>query len=176
MALQKVSQKVIDAVYARLNAADGYNAGITTQAPVYGISASALQLDFSATSQNFYFDQIDSELLEKSGIIRYPFGCLYVLESIQTNDQKFNQFSGLVRCVFEVSISLVPIRGVLNRESYSNCVEDVVIDVINRVENQNWGHPLVYNGNIQCKRSPTTYSAQNYKKTVGFSMLFGVHQ
>lgn len=174
--LDKVSQRVLDAVYTRLSAANGYNAGIAAQAPFYGINASTMQLDFSAASQNFYFDQIDSESLEKSGTIKYPFACLYILESAQTNEQKFAQFSGAIRCVFEVNISWVPIRGTQNREVYSNCIEDVVIDVINRVDNQNWGKPLVYNGQIQCKRGPTVYGAQNFRKKVGFSMIFGLHQ
>lgn len=174
--LGKVSQQVLDAVYARLSAANGYNAGVVLQAPVYGLAAATMQLDFSASSQNFYFDQIDSELLEKSGTIKYPFGCLYILDSTQTNEQKFAQFSGAIRCIFDVYLSWVALRGTQSREIYSSCVEDVVIDVINRVDNQDWGKPLVYNGQIQCRRGPTVYGAQNYKKRVSFVMMFQLHQ
>lgn len=174
--LDKVSSRVLDSVFARLSAANGYNAGIATQAPKYGILAPLMSLDFSSSSQNFYFDQIDSEMLEKSGTIKYPFACLYIFDSVQTNDQKFTQFSGAIRCVFDVNLSWVPIRGTQNREVYSNCVEDVVIDVINRVDNQDWGKPLVYNGQIQCRRGPTVFGAQNFKKRVSFSMIFQLHQ
>jgi len=174
--LAKVSQQVLDAVYARLSAANGYNAGLLTQAPLYGLQASLMSLDFSSSSQNFYFDQIDSEMLEKSGTIKYPFASLYILDSIQTNDQKFVQFSGAIRCVLDVNLSWVPVRGTQNREIYSSCVEDVVVDVINRVDNQNWGKPLVYNGQIQCRRGPTVFGAQNYKKRISFIMLFQLHQ
>ena len=174
--LDKVSSRVLDSVFARLSAANGYNAGIATQAPKYGIAASLMSLDFSSGSQNFYFDQIDSEMLEKSGTIKYPFACLYIFDSVQTNDQKFAQFSGAIRCVFDVNLSWVPIRGTQNREVYSSCVEDVVIDVINRVDNQDWGKPLVYNGQIQCRRGPTVFGAQNFKKRVSFSMIFQLHQ
>ena len=172
----KVSQRILDAVFARLSAADGYNAGIAVQAPIYGLAAATMTLDFTAASQNFYFDQIDSEMLEQSGTIRYPFACLYILESAQTNEQKFTQFSGSVRCILEVNLSWTPVRGTQNREIYSNCIEDVVVDVINRLSNQNWGKPLVYNGQIQCKRGPTVFGAQNYRKKIGFSMIFGLHQ
>jgi hypothetical protein len=174
--LGKVSSQVLDAVYARLSAANGYNSGIATQAPLYNLTAAAMQLDFSSSSQNFYFDQIDSEDLEKSGTIKYPFACLYILDSAQTGEQKFSQFSGIIRCVFEVNLSWVPIRGTQSREVYSSCVEDVVIDVFNRVENQNWGKPLVYNGQIQCRRGPTMFGAQNFKKKLWFSAVFGLHQ
>ena len=174
--LGKVSSQVLDAVYARLSASNGYNAGIATQAPLYNLTATSMQLDFSSSSQNFYFDQIDSEMLEKSGTIKYPFACLYILDSMQTNEQKFTQFSGVVRCIFDVNISWVSIRGTQNREIYSSCIEDVVVDVINRVDNQNWGAPLVYNGQIQCRRGPTIFGAQNYKKRITFVMSFGLHQ
>jgi hypothetical protein len=174
--LGKVSQQVLDAVYARLSASNGYNAGIAVQAPLYSLTAASMQLDFSSSSQNFYFDQSDSEMLEKSGTIKYPFACLYILDSMQTNEQKFTQFSGAVRCIFDVNISWVSIRGTQNREIYSSCVEDVVVDVINRVENQDWGKPLVYNGQIQCRRGPTIFGAQNYKKRITFVMAFGLHQ
>ena len=174
--LEKVSQRVLDAVYARLSAANGYNAGIAMQASTYGLPAASMQLDFTANSQDFYFDQIDSELLEKSGTIKYPFACLYIDESVHTGDQKFAQFSGAIRCIFEINVSWVPIKGTQGREAYSNCIEDVVFDVINRLDNQNWGKPLVYNGGIRCKRGPTTFGAKNYKKKLIFSMTFGLHQ
>lgn len=172
----KISQQVLDAVYARLSAANGFNAGIIAQAPNYSLPTNFISIDWSTASQNFYYDQIDSELLEKSGTIVYPFACLYIADSAHTGEQRFTQFSGLIRCVFEINLSWVPMRGMQNREIYSNCIEDVVIDVINRVDNQNWGKPLVYNGGVQCRRSPTVFGAQNYKKKLTFNLLFGLHQ
>ena len=175
--LARVSQQVVDAVYSRLSSVtNGYNVGIATQAATYGLPASSMQLNFAAGSQNFYFDNVDTESLEKSGIVAYPCACLYVLDSVQTNDQKFAQFSGAIRCVFEVNLSWTSIKGMQGRESYSSCVEDVVFDVINRLDNQNWGKPLVYNGQIQCRRGPSVFGAQNWKKKLTFVVLFQVHQ
>ena len=68
--LGKVSQQVLDAVYSRLSASNGYNAGVAAQAPLYSLALAPMQLDFSASSQNFYFDQIDSEMLEKSVAVK----------------------------------------------------------------------------------------------------------
>ena len=172
----QISQLVLNAVYTRLAAADGYNFTIANQANLYNINPNDLLLDFSATSQNFYFDQIDAAMLEQSASIKYPFACLYILESAHTGEQKFTTFSGLVRCVFEVTLSWVGVRGTQNREGMSNCIEDSVIDIINRVSNQNWGEPLVYNGQIQCRRGPTSFGANNWKKKIGFSLFFGLHQ
>jgi hypothetical protein len=177
MAVDQISQRALTAVFARLSTtSNGYNAGIAAQAPLYGLTASTMQLDFSPTSQNFYFDQIEAEDMEKTGTITYPFACLYVRDSVQTNEQKFTKFSGAVRCLLDVNLSWVAVRGTQNREAYSNCVEDVVIDVINRLDNQNWGKPLVYNGNIQCFRGRTVFGARNFVKKISFAMIFGVHQ
>lgn len=174
--LNRVSHQVLTAVYNRLSdQSSGFNIGLSTAAAVYGISPTFAQIDWSPQSSNFYIAQIDPELLEKSGILRYPFACLYIKESGETNDQKFNQFSGLIRCIFEVHMSWGQIKGLQNHEVYANCIEDVVYDVINRVQNQNWS-PVVYNGQIQCKRGPLIYGAQNFKQVIGFSMLFQLHQ
>ena len=171
----KLSQLVLDAVYSRLSASNGFNACIATQAITYGLLPNFIQINWSANSQNFYFDQIDSELLEKSGIIQYPFACLFILDAIQTGVQKFQKFSGNIRCIFEVNFSWTSIKGTQNREVYSSCIEDAVVDVMNRTENQDWGKPLVYNGNILCHRGPTTFGAENFRKKLTFSMLFELH-
>lgn len=175
MPLYNISQIVLSAVYNRLsNSTTGFNPGIVTNAANYGIPP-FIQVDWSPNSQNFLFGQVDPALLDETGILSYPFTCLYIKESAQTGEQRFSQFSGLVRCIFEVHLSFIPIRGQQNFESYCNCVEDVVIDVINRIPNQNWGKPLVYNGSIQAKRSQLSFGAQNWKQIIGFSMLFNVH-
>lgn len=178
MALNTVSKRAIDGVSARLShAATGFNAGIVAQAPTYGITpTNFVQIDWTSQSHNFVFGQINPDLLEQTGIITYPFACMYILESAQTGMQKFSQFSGIVRCIFEVWLSWRQIKGLQDHEKYPNCVEDVTFDVINRKENQNWTNPLVYNGGIQCKRGPLTFAGENFRQRVGFSMLFEVHQ
>jgi hypothetical protein len=175
-ATNQIAQQVLSAVYARLSASGGFNAGIIAQAPLYGLPTNFIQLDWSPTSQNFFFDQIDPDSVEATGIISYPGACLYVDESFQTGVQKFTKFSGTILIVFEVWLSWVPMKEMQLRENYSNCVEDVVVDVINRVSSQNWGFPLVYNGMMRCKRGQTRFGAQNFKKKLSFSMVFELHQ
>jgi hypothetical protein len=176
--LAKVSDNVLQAVYTRLtDATFGYNAGITTQGALYsGLDTTRLLLDFSSTSQNFCFDDVDAADMEKTGNPVYPFGCLHIAESAHTGAQRFTQFSGLVQCNFEVTLSWVPMRGMQNREMYANCFEDVVIDVMNRVENQNWGKPIVYNGGIRVVRGKTTFGGSNFVKKMMASMLFEIDQ
>lgn len=176
MALNKVSQEVIDAVLTRLSDVAGFNAGILTQAAVYGLPTDFVLVDWTVTSNNFVLGQITPDQLELSGILTYPFVCLYILETAQQGLQKFSQFSGAVRCIFDVYLSWRQIRGIHNFEAYVNCVEDVVFDVINRVGNQNWPNPLVYNGGISSKRGPLQFAGENFRQRVGFSMMFEVHR
>lgn len=175
MALNSVSSKIVDAVYARLSAPTGVNLGIATLSPLVGIQP-FLVVDWSPTSNNFVFGQTDPALITKTGIFTYPFSCLYILDSAQTGIQKFTQFSGSIRCIYDVYLSWVSIKGQQNYEVYPNCLEAVVFDVINRVENQNWGKPLVYNGMIQCRRGPLQFSGSNFQQRVTFQMIFELHQ
>jgi hypothetical protein len=166
----------LNAVYARLSASgSGFNDGVVANAPNYGLPVDFISVDWTTSSLNFMKAQIDPQLLEKSGTFKYPFSCLYVLESNFTGEQKFNQWSGSVICVFDVYLSWVPIKGLQNHEAYSLCVEDVVTDVINRKENQNWS-PVVYNGMIKCRRGPLDFGGENFKQRVAFAMTFGLHQ
>lgn len=176
MALNQVSQQVLDAVYDRLSAANGFNAGVAAQAPLYGLSPTFCVIDWSTTSNNFFMDQIDSEDLDSSAPITFPFACLYTLESKQMGLQKFAQFSGLVQCVFEVSLSWTDLRGKSRGGYYASCIEDVMLDVMNRVGNQNWPAHVSYNGNIQCRPGRTAYGQQNWKKKIGFLMTFQVDE
>lgn len=177
MAVNRVSSKVLDAVYARLsNVSTGFNPRFVVQAPLYGIPTTYINIDWTSASKNFVYGQIDPSMIEQTGDVKYPFSCLYIQESGFTGDQKFTQFSGLIRCIFEIHLSWQSSRGIQNNESYANCVEDVVFDCMNRENNQDWGKPLVYNGTIQCRRGPLVWAAQNFKQRVGFSMLFGLHE
>ena len=177
MSLNAVSSQVVTQVYSRLSdPVGGFNPGIVANAANYNLPTNFIVVDWSTSSANFVFGQVDPLLVEKSGIITYPWAALYIRESANTNIQKFNQFSGQVRCVFDVYLSWIPIKGLQNFDAYPNCVEDVVLDVINRVENQDWAMPVVYNGQIQSKRGPVIYGANNWKQQIGFSMIFEVHQ
>lgn len=175
--LNKVSQSAVDAAFSRLShATTGFNPTFATAAAVYGIPTNFVSFDFTDASQNFWFGQINPDLLEQTAIFKYPLACMYIQESGQTGTQKFNQFSGVVRVIVEVYLSWKEIKGKHNFEKYCSCVEDTMIDVFNRVENQDWSYPVVYNGGIQCRRGPLSFAAENFRQRVAFSLLFEVHR
>jgi hypothetical protein len=173
--VSKISQSVYDQVYARLSdQAGGLNATFMANAANYNVDPNFVSIDFSPGSTTFFHGQVDFDDYDKSGLVRYPAACLYILESLNSNLEKFHKFSGPVRCIFEVTLSWGQIRGGVNFEKYSNCLEDAVVDVINRLSNQNWQPPVSYNGQIQSKRGPIGFGAGNFKQKVGFSMMFAV--
>ena len=177
MPVNTTSQRILTAVYTRLSASvGGLNANFAAKAATYGIPATYLLIDWTATSQNFFYAQADGDLLDATNAVKYPLCCLYILESAPTNEQKFTQFSGLISCIFDVWLSWKSMRVLQVQEAYAGCVEDSVFDAINRLDAQNWGKPLVYNGQISCRRGPLRMAGENLRQQVGFRMLFGLHE
>lgn len=172
----QVSDLALKATFTRIShPVLGFNPLFAQQAVVYGISPGFAQFDFSTRSHDFCFGQISPDLLEETGFIKYPFSCMYVLESGQTGSQKFTTFSGVVRIIYDVYLSWTKITGLFDFEVYANCVESAVISVANEVQNQDWGKPLVYNGGVQCRRGPLSFAGENWRQKVGFSFMFEVH-
>lgn len=159
------------------NEAKGFNPLFVQQAAIYGIPVDWAQLDFSDSTDNFIQGQVDPDQYESSGEISYPFACLYVLESANTNNIKFATFSGFVRVVLDVYLSWGAIRGIPNFEKYSNCLESVVVSVMNSWQNQAFSNrSLTYNGGVQCRRGPITFAGENWRQRLGFSFLFQVDE
>jgi hypothetical protein len=178
VAVTDISDKVLDAALARLaHATTGLNATWAAYAPTKGIPASLINFDFTIDSQSFFLAQLDPDLLEQTGIIKYPCAYMYIPQSAHAGLQKFNKFSGAVQLVLELYLSWKDIKGnKLHFARYSNAVEAVVIDIFNRVENQDWGKPLVYNGMIKCRRGPLKFAGENWRQLVGFSLEFELHE
>lgn len=176
MSVTQITKAVRDAIYSRLsNPVNGFNPLISTKCSQYGISP--YSIDFSTMSKNFFFGQIDAEALEQSGIFSYPFISVYGLEAIcQEGDaQKFSKFSGQVRVLMDVWLSWKSMRGLQDYEVHGDAVEEVVIDVMNRENNQNFLKPLVYNGNVAVRRYPLRLAGENWRQRINFSFIFGVH-
>ena len=172
----RISDVALDSVFDTFsNVETGLNPLWFQQAPLYGISPTWAQFDFTDDSDNFIRGQVDADQYETSGEINYPFACLYVLESANTNNIKFATFSGMVRVVLDVYLSWGPIRGIPNFEKYCNCMESTVVSAINTWTNQaSFTRPLAYNGQVQCRRGPAIFAGENWRQKIGFSFLFEV--
>jgi hypothetical protein len=169
------SQTIEDDVLSKLAAADGFNATLAQVASTMGLPPFG-QIDWLVTSKNFFLGQLDPEDMQKTGVFCYPMLVLYVLESLNSNTEKFRKFAGDVHCVLEVNMSWSQRGGVHSFESYLNCFESTVIDVINRATNQVWSPGIMYNGQIRGKRGPLRMGGLNFIQKIAFSMLFQVQQ
>lgn len=154
--------------------ATGFNPLFQQQAVQYQIPPTFAQFNYAASSTNFVLGQINPDMLEQTGIFKYPFSCLYVLESGEDQHQKFNTFSGVVRVIYDVYLSWGSIKGIFDFEKYCNCVESVVVNIANGLDNQDWHKPVTYNGNIMCRRGPLTFAGENWRQKIGFSLMFRV--
>jgi hypothetical protein len=177
VSLNLVGEPILNALQNILaNPSTGFNAGIVTCAGNLGLPT-FIQLNWNlANSNNFYRAQVDPALADASGSIQYPFACLYIRQTNNENLTKFSQWAGKIQAIFEVTMSWTGIRGFPNPEAYMNCLEAVVLDVVNRVENQNWPNPITYNGSVLAKRGPLIYGAKNWRQTIGFSFVFEINQ
>jgi hypothetical protein len=171
-----VSLLAINALLSKLSdPVTGLNPLWAQQAVAYSLDPALLNIDFTSNpSKNFVIGQVDPDQYEKTGNISYPFSCLYVLESVNQNLTKFNVFSGPVRAVLDVYLSWRRMGGILNFEAYSLCLESCIVSLVNGWQNQGWGQNLTYNGTVQCKRGPCTFSGENWRQKVGFSFMFQV--
>lgn len=168
----QVSDLPLAAVFNRISdAVTGFNPLFQQQAPLYSVSPTFCQFDFTTASFNFCFGQVDPDQIEVTGDIKYPFACMYVLDSANTNEIKFTTFSGPVRVILDIYLSWGQIRGLPNFEKYVNCVESVVVSIANGLANQDWQKPLTYNGGVQCRRGPLMFAGENWRQKVGFSFL-----
>lgn len=174
--LYDVSGVVTSEVLTRLSdVASGFNATVALAAAAKGLQP-FISIDFSDTSANFFQGDIDPELYEKSGDLKYPAMSLYTVSSRFTGGQKFNQWSGDVVVGIDVFLSWRNIKGRVPFDRYCDCVENAMFDVVNRVENQDWAYPVVYNGQIACDRAKTVFGAGNFRKDMRFGLAFQVHR
>ena len=172
----QISDVALNSVFSTLSdPAAGFNPLFIQQATAYGVPPTYAQFDFTDASKNFIIGQVDPDQYETTGEIGYPFGCLYVLESANTNLTKFSTFSGMVRVILDVYLSWGPIRGIPNFEKYCNCVESAVISAMNLWERQaSFIKPLSYNGVVQCRRGPAVFGGENWRQKLGFSFMIEV--
>lgn len=172
--MTQIGRKVREAVIVRLSdTTRGFNAAYNSIAASYNIPP--INLNYTSLSQDFYIGQVNADDLEKSGIFKYPLMALYVVDATNQNFQKFAKFSGNIRVNVDFWQSWGSLRGLHDFEIYGDVFEQAFIDVLNRENNQNFGAPLVYNGDVVIKRGPVALGGQNWRQRITATSLFQVH-
>ena len=174
MAIVDFATEIRNQCFTRLSdPVKGFNPLYASRLTSYSPELKPIVLDFTGPSVNFGFMQLsDSDMLEQSGYIKYPFVNMYTLETANRNFEKFNKFAGQVRVGIEFWLSFPKQRQTFDFEAIPGCVESVMYHIYNRQDDQGWQNNVVYNGNMSSRRAALTFSGENWRQRLGFSLLF----
>lgn len=174
---------VIDAVLARLSdPLEGFNATFNDNAATFDGVAANMAIDFtSAPSKNFVLGDVDPSDFEQTSPFTYPMLTLFATRVRNTNRVKFNTFSGIVTCGFNVFVTWRNNNVKRDFESYAHAVTSTGLWIMNRARlsepsDQDWGLNVVYNGDVEVVRSAVKPGKDNWFKQIGFQMTFEVDQ
>lgn len=159
-------------VYARLNAS--FNTTLATVAPTYGVQPFVIDFATVPNSINFFYGKLRREDIERSGVQKGSIIALYTEKSANRNLQKATLFAGPVLVGIDIHMSFRGGKANQDFEAMPDALEDVMLQVMNARNTQNWGMAVVYNGQIGMDRGPVEFGAENWKKTLQFTMQFDV--
>ncbi|CAB4130876.1 hypothetical protein UFOVP130_41 [uncultured Caudovirales phage] len=171
--MAQISKAVRRAVFLRLSdAATGFNAALAGVAASYGVTP--FVIDWTVNSKQFFAAQLHPDEIDESTPSKYPMVMLYALSSDNRNIQKFAEFAGFVSIGLDIHLSWRPAKAVPNFEDLADAVEDAVYATLNGQNFQDWGASVVYNGDVSVQRRPLEMSAENWRQTLSFRLVFEV--
>lgn len=176
MSVSRLSRQARLAVYVRLkDPIGGFNPLMQAICAEEGVTA--VPINFEPKSPNFFFAQFEKvdDLLKSGTPMKYPVMTIYTTSSGNANIQKFNKFSGLIAVGVDYWVSWKQARALSDFEIWGDLFEEVVVDVMNRENNQTFGGSLVYNGTIAGSRKPVTLEGENWQQKFTVKLLFQVH-
>lgn len=171
-----IADQVLTAVISRLSdSTSGFNATLQTAATDHGVDPFSIDFD-SERSTNFLIGYWSIANIDETGNQTYPLVAVYVVDESEgpTPFTKFHLFSGTVVIGIDVHLSYSQDHPPRDTEKLSSAVARTIIDILNRDQNQNWGNEISYNGNIECHRTPISYGANNWLKTLNCRAVFQV--
>jgi hypothetical protein len=182
MSLSPLSRLVRQAVATRLaDPSIGWNARMAEAAALYDLKPQPKAIDFSSKSRQFIMGQINPVLMENTSSFTYPLIALYTHGVINKNYEKFHPFSGDCVLGLDVWWSWSPSNTLQDYETFTDSVEEVVLEIINGFgpsglgeSTQNWGPLLVYNGGVTCSRTDLALASNNWLQALQFRITFGV--
>ena len=151
---------------------NGINDRLVALATAYGITAYAI--DWSTTSQNFIFGQIDPVQFEESSPFTYPLLTIDCLRSQNTNRIKLGlgHFSGMVTASIDVHHSWYDNAVLADFSSDVDATEDAVISCLNDPTYQTWPGNMLWTGNVALARGPIRMGGYNWLQSIRFTCTF----
>lgn len=158
----------------------GFNARLRTCAPDYGIKPFAIafpQTLLNNGTPSFVLGKMTPEMMA----VHFPSAqtkmAMYVDQAQNQNIEKPRNFSGLVAIGIDLHLQWQLSDNSQLFEPYSLAVEDVMGDVLNLANIQNWGAGVVYNGAFSIIRGPIAVPVDgqgSYRQLVGTRLTFEV--
>jgi len=147
-------------VFEVLIAPGGINTTIAAVSQAANISLPAL------SESHFFFDNVSSELAEKTGEAKYTGVYIYCEKVANLLTEKFRRFSGHLQMSMEVRLSQDRLKGMDQRLQ-------LYVDALSQTLTQSrgdWGQGLYYSGGYEATFGATKHGGKNFLKIakIGF--------
>lgn len=172
--MPQISKYVRDALKAHLSDSNtGFNARLGVIAPDYGIDP--WEVDWSDTSTNFIFGQVDPQAFEESSVFTYPLVTIDTVRSQNTNAIKFHTFSGPVIAVIQVHHSWPDESVIADFASFVDATEDAVIACLNDRDQQVWAPNLAWGGQVAAQRGAIRMGGLGWLQSLTITCQFALN-
>lgn len=156
----------------------GFNAVYAANSSQYA-AAQPITIDFNlATSKNLFMGRVNVKDIETAGVFQFPLMCIYATAGKNTNEQKFQTFSGPARVVAEVHLSGKKYKSAKmlhDFETWCDAVEHALLYIANNGKNQNWGSALSYTGDFGYDRPEIVRGGENWLQSLKVQLTFTVN-
>jgi len=182
-----ISKAVLDQVVARLSDPTyGYNATYNSLAPGYGVPHDSA-INFSHVTGkafNFIRGNVSMDDLINTSAQKFPFVCAFVNRSSNRasgHRLKYHIFSGQVEAGVNVFLSFNRGGVIPDFTPQADCVEETMYTILNRARNafpndQNWSDSVVYNGDVDMRRTAVVRGAEFWAQVLSFTATFEANQ
>ena len=172
--MSQIANNIRYAIRTRLaDVTTGFNSILAGVAAGYGITQpEKFFLDFGPDLKGFVEGNLTPDDLENSSPAHYPFGFLYAVETRNENLRKFNTFSGRVTFSFDYWLSWRNEKALRDFENFGDCVEDVVVSIMNTTDFLEWGSIATYNGDVTLTRGKIEMQGEHWRQLLAFQFVF----
>lgn len=172
----KIAARPLEALLAKLrDGSTGFNKQMDAKAPNYKVKPWKIEFPvdlYSNNTTNFFLGQINPEQISEQGAVGHNRAWMYAFSSDNMNYEKPSNFSGIVRVGLDFNLEWTCSGKDQNFETPSLLLEDVVSEIIQPYNSQNWGLDVIYNGAFSCQRTAVDQSQSGSTLSLRQMVLF----
>lgn len=133
-------------------------------------------IDWTLGKGQFFESALSADDIDKTTPDKYPLSTLRVANAVNKNKEKFRTFAGDVFVEFVFHLSWREYRAQTKGEAYGDAFEEALFFTFNSPGVQGWATPLVYNGDLDVKRSPLDRGGQMFRQSIKADFIFEVYE